>query len=145
MFAVDFAGNYKLPGILKSKLRAFVRRTARLSLVFPKVHGTPDKRLGTDLDDRLTIAVNNGIWDGCSATFLPSQTQQRMPQNTTVPAPVGSLSLHTHAGCVSVVDRENRAPVVEFRDHLADADTAAWRHSYSLFLNQSRKSSIPIL
>ena len=78
--------------------------------------------MGTDLGDRLGIAVHNGIWDGCSSPFLPG-IPQRVRQNTTVPAPVGSLSLHTHAGCVSVLDRENRAPAVEFRSHLAGLRT----------------------
>ena len=43
--------------IVKSKIRAFVRQTAPLSLVFPKGRGSPDKVMGTDLGDLTTTPV----------------------------------------------------------------------------------------
>ena len=81
------------------------------------------------MGDRLTIAVINGIQGWVLITPLPpfENTATRAAE-TTVPAPVGSLSLHTHAGCVSVLDRENRASAVEFRNHLADLRTQRLPH-----------------
>ena len=46
---------------------------------------------------------------------------------TAVPTPVDSLSLHTHGGCISMMDRENQASAVEFRNYLADLWTQTHR------------------
>ena len=47
------------------------------------------------------------------------------------PTPVDALSLHTHG--ISVLDRENQASTVEFRNHLADLWTQTHRMVTELF------------
>jgi hypothetical protein len=60
-------------------------------------------------------------------TILTSSSVAAGAAETAVPTPVDSLSLHTRGGCISVLDRENQASAVEFRNYLADLWTQTHR------------------
>jgi hypothetical protein len=60
-------------------------------------------------------------------SILTSSSMAAGAAEIAAPTPVDALSLHTHGGCISVLDRENQASVVEFRNHLADLWTQTHR------------------